>query len=109
MHHVHGNNVYHAIADPTRREILDLLSASERSVKELTAEFAVSQPAISQHLRELKEARLVAARKIGREHRYRLTTAPLRPVMTWLDGFRRLADPQGHQWAIGPARRKGTA
>lgn len=107
MHHAENARVYHAIADPTRREILDLLAASERSVKELTAEFAVSQPAISQHLRELKAARLVAVRQVGREHHYRLTAAPLRPVMTWLDGFRRLADSQGHQWALGPARRKG--
>jgi len=101
--------VYRAIADPTRRAILDILAVSERSVKDLTAEFSVSQPAISQHLGELKSANLVAARKVRRENRYRLTPSPLLPVMHWLDGYRRVVDATGHQWAIGPvgkAKRK---
>src|SRR5579863_4926889 len=94
-----SDKVYRAIADPTRRAILDILSNSECSVKELTAEFSISQPAVSQHLAELKAAQLVAVRKVHRENRYRLTAGPLRPVMTWLDGFRRVTDPSGHQWA----------
>lgn len=101
------DKVYRAIADPTRRAILDILSDSERSVKELTAEFSISQPAVSQHLGELKAAQLVAVRKVHRENRYRLTAAPLRPVMTWLDGFRRVTGPAGHQWAIGRSRKQG--
>jgi DNA-binding transcriptional ArsR family regulator len=95
--------VFRALADPTRRAILDLLAASDHSVKELTARFDMSQPAISQHLAELKSARLVAARRVHREHRYRLTARPLRPVIAWLDGYRRFTDPAGHLWALGLA------
>jgi DNA-binding transcriptional ArsR family regulator len=94
--------VFRAIADPTRRAILDLLSQSDHSVKELTARFDISQPAISQHLAELRTARLVTARRIHREHRYRLTARPLRPVIAWLDRYRRFTDPAGHMWALGP-------
>lgn len=101
------DKVYGAIADPTRRTILDILAGSERSVKELTAEFSMSQSGISQHLRELKSAKLVAARKVHRENRYRLTACPLRPVLTWLDGFRRVVDQAWHQWKIGPVQKGG--
>src|SRR5258708_7489940 len=94
------DQVYRAIADPTRRAILDLLAGSERSVKELTAEFSMSQPAISQHLRELRSANLVTARRLHRENRYRLTAAPLGGVVAWLDKYRRFIDPSGHHWAI---------
>lgn len=98
--------VYQAIAGRTRRAILDKLAQSECSVKELTAGFSISQPAISQHLRELKSANLVTARRVHREQRYRLTAQPLRPVLTWLDGYRRFVDPAGHHWAIGPVATK---
>jgi DNA-binding transcriptional ArsR family regulator len=99
-----ADRVYRAISDPTRRAILDLLAGSEKSVKELTAEFSMSQPAISQHLGELKSAKLVAARRVHRENRYRLTARPLAPVLTWLDRYRRFVDPAGHHWAIGPSQ-----
>ena len=68
MNRAASDQVYRAIADPTRRAILDLLSVSDRSVKELTAEFTISQPAISQHLRELRAARLVAAKRVHRRN-----------------------------------------
>ena len=97
------DHVYRAIADPTRRAILDLLANSEHSVKQLTAAFSISQPAISQHLLELRSAKLVAARRVHRENRYRLTAAPLGSVLAWVDKYRRLVDPAGHHWAIGPA------
>jgi DNA-binding transcriptional ArsR family regulator len=105
------DSVFRAIADPTRRAILDRLAAEECSVKELTASFSMSQPAVSQHLRELRSARLVASRRVHRENRYRLTAAPLGRVITWLDGYRRLVDPAGHHWAladraIGSARER---
>src|SRR5579864_3062291 len=96
------DQVYRAIADPTRRAILDLLADSERSVKELTAAFSISQPAISQHLLELRSARLVVSRRAHRENRYRLTAAPLGDVFAWLDKYRHLVDPAGHHWAISP-------
>jgi DNA-binding transcriptional ArsR family regulator len=98
-----ADSIFRAIADPTRRAILDLLATSDHSVKELTARFDISQPAISQHLAELRSARLVAARRVHREQRYRLTATPLRPVIAWLDQYRRFTDPAGHLWAVGPA------
>jgi DNA-binding transcriptional ArsR family regulator len=90
------------MADPTRRAILDLLALSEHSVKELTAQFSISQPAISQHLLELRLAKLVAARRVHRENRYRLTAGALEPVASWIGKYRHLIDPAGHHWAIGP-------
>jgi DNA-binding transcriptional ArsR family regulator len=66
----------------------------------------MSQPAISQHLAELRDARLVSAHRTGREHRYRLTAAPLRPVISWLDRYRRFTDPAGHLWAVGPVAKE---
>jgi DNA-binding transcriptional ArsR family regulator len=93
-------SVYRAIADPTRRAILDRLVISECSVKELTESFSISQQAVSQHLSTLRAARLVSCRRISRESRYRLTPAPLRSVWHWLDGYRRFIDPSGHQWVL---------
>lgn len=99
------NLVYSAIADPTRRAILDRLRESECSVTEIAASFDISQPAISQHLRELRFAKLVTYRKVYRENRYRLTPAPLRSVFNWLAAYRTFADPAGHYWAIGKSSR----
>jgi DNA-binding transcriptional ArsR family regulator len=107
MNRAASDQVYRAIADPTRRAILDLLSVSDRSVKELTAEFSISQPAISQHLRELRAARLVASKRVQRQNQYRLTAASLRPVLAWLGRYRHLVDPSGHHWAIGDAPAAG--
>ena len=101
------DTLFKAIAHPARREIIALLSVSARSVKELTAEFPISQPAISQHLRELKDANLVASERVGLEQRYRLTAAPLRQVMEWSAQYRRLFDPAGHAWAFAPVARQG--
>jgi DNA-binding transcriptional ArsR family regulator len=83
-----AGDVYQAIADPTRRRILELLAEGERPVKELMAPFAVSQPAISQHLRVLRHAGLVQERREGRHRRYSLTAEPLRDVADWVDHYR---------------------
>jgi DNA-binding transcriptional ArsR family regulator len=80
---------FHAVADPTRRAILDRLRGTETPVHELAAGFRMSRPAISKHLRVLREARLVTERKDGREHRYQLNAGPLLEVANWLDGYRR--------------------
>ena len=77
------DTVFKAIAHPARREIMALLSVANRSVSEITAEFQMSQPAISQHLRQLRNARLVASERVGLEQRYRLTGAPLKAVLDW--------------------------
>jgi DNA-binding transcriptional ArsR family regulator len=92
--------VFKAIAHPARRQILALLARSAHSVKELTAEFEMSQPAVSQHLRELREADLVSADRVGLEQRYRLNAAPLKLVLDWSSQYRRFFDPAGHAWAL---------
>ena len=92
--------VFKAVADPARRKIIDLLSKSECSVKQLTASFAISQPAVSQHLRELRASKLVVSQKVGPEQRYRLTASPLREIFGWVSQSRALFDPAGHAWAF---------
>ena len=82
-------DVFHAIADPTRRGLLDGLLAGEASVGQLAAAFDVSLPAISQHLRVLREVGLVAERRVGRERRYRVQPEPLRAVVDWVQHFER--------------------
>jgi DNA-binding transcriptional ArsR family regulator len=77
-------DVFRAIADPTRRALLDLLLDGERPVKALQVEFGMTQPAISQHLRVLRVAGLVEHRRVGREHRYRMRPAPLLEVAAWM-------------------------
>lgn len=79
------NEVFRALADPTRRGLLSLLSEGGRSVVELTAHFEMSQPAVSQHLRVLREARLVRERKAGRRHIYELEGEPLLAAADWLE------------------------
>lgn len=84
-------DVYAAIADPTRRQLLNLLAkADELPLHELTAQFEMGRTAVSKHLAILKEAGLVIARKEGRETRYRLNAAPLKEIQDWVsiyEGF----------------------
>lgn len=79
-----------AVADPTRRQILDLLVDAEVTAGELAAAFPVSRPAVSRHLRVLREAGLVRVRSDGRHRLYALDPGPLRELDTWLDPYRRL-------------------
>ena len=97
------NLVFKAIAHPARREILSLLASSDRSVKQLTAAFTMSQPAVSQHLRELRQASLVSSRKVGSEQKYRLTAKPMKAVFDWCSQYRSFFDPAGHAWAFTSA------
>jgi DNA-binding transcriptional ArsR family regulator len=76
-----------AIADPGRREILALVRDQERSAGEIAARFAVTWPAISQHLRVLREAGLVSERREGTKRLYRARPEGLREVRAFLDGF----------------------
>ena len=82
-------SVYTAIADPTRRAILDLLVSGERSVNELVEHFDVTQPAISRHLRILREVGLVRDRAEGRLRIYQLDPEPLSEVVDWLTAYDR--------------------
>jgi DNA-binding transcriptional ArsR family regulator len=76
-----------AIADPIRRRVLELVRDRELPAGELAAEFAVSRPAVSRHLRVLREAGLVHERRQGRLRLYRADPAPLEELRAWLDGY----------------------
>src|SRR5262249_38828076 len=81
-------DVFRAIADPTRRAILDRLRAGPAPVNSLADDFRQSRPAISKHLRVLRRARLVASKPVGRERLYELQPAPLQTVAGWIEGYR---------------------
>jgi len=76
-----------ALADPTRCRIIEILRDGAQPVHILAGSFKISRPAISRHLRVLKQARLISEKKIGRENRYALHIARLKPVQDWLDGL----------------------
>ena len=79
------DRVFKALADPTRRSILGLLGEESRSVADLTRHFAISQPAVSQHLKVLRDSGLVSERAEGRRRLYRLEAEPLAEARAWLD------------------------
>jgi len=84
-----ASQVFVAISDPTRRELLDLLAEREYAVNDLVSRFEVSQPAVSHHLRILREAGLVKKRQAGRQRLYRLEARPLREVYDWVAHYER--------------------
>ncbi|HJT69236.1 MAG TPA: metalloregulator ArsR/SmtB family transcription factor [Terriglobales bacterium] len=79
---------FNALADPTRRAVLDLLRAGTRPAGEIARAFPVSRPAISKHLRILRRAHLVQERKEGRHRFYQLNPEPLKAVDSWLEHYR---------------------
>jgi DNA-binding transcriptional ArsR family regulator len=79
---------YAALAEPHRRQILDLLRDGERSVNDLTARLKLSQPGVSKHLRVLRQAGLVQVRPDGRTRWYGLRAQPLAEVDAWLEPYR---------------------
>lgn len=81
-------DAFRAIADPTRRAILDRLRAGPANAGTLAADFRSSRPAVSRHLRVLREARLVVDTKVGRERVYAVNPMPLQSVAGWLEGYR---------------------
>ena len=83
-------DTFAVLAEPTRRRILDRLRASDASVGELVETLTASQPAVSKHLRVLRDAGFVSCR-IAAQHRiYRIEPGPLREVDGWLEPYRRL-------------------
>lgn len=78
---------YAALADPTRRRILTLLSNRERSVSDLVRRFDVSQPAISQHLKVLRSAGVVKVRRDGRQRMYSVDFRRLKLIHDWVSQF----------------------
>ena len=81
-----------ALADPTRRAILARLASGEASVTELAAPFAMSQPAISKHLKVLERAGLVSRGRDAQRRPRRLEAAPLKEVAEWAENYRRFWD-----------------
>jgi len=79
---------FEVLAEPTRRRILDLLLDAERPVGELVQQLAVSQPAVSKHLKVLRDAGFVEARVDAQRRVYRLCPEPLREVDAWLTPYR---------------------
>ena len=79
-----------ALADPTRRKLVALLASGEVAAGELADRFPVSRPAISRHLRVLREAGLVTARTEGKRRLYALDARPLRELDDWLEPYRDL-------------------
>jgi DNA-binding transcriptional ArsR family regulator len=93
--------VFDVLAEPKRRQILDLLRSDERAVNELVEALGLAQPAVSKHLRTLREAGLVAVRTDAQRRLYRLNAAPLRELDAWLAPYRclwesRLDDLERH-------------
>jgi DNA-binding transcriptional ArsR family regulator len=82
------NKIFHALADPSRRAIFESLTRGEAAVKDLTAHFDISQPAVSQHLATLKEAGLVKARRHGRSVYYRVRPRGMKPLIDWIAHYR---------------------
>ncbi|MEC0094243.1 ArsR/SmtB family transcription factor [Paenibacillus macquariensis] len=83
------HDVFQAIADPTRRRLLHLLSDQEMSVTIISGHFTMSRTAVSKHLRVLAEAGLVKDQKVGRETRYRLDPEPLLELKKWVSYYER--------------------
>jgi len=79
---------FSALADPTRRAVLDLLRGGMRPAGEIARSFTVSRPAISKHLAVLRRAHLVEERREGRHRMYHLNPEPLKAVDSWLDQYR---------------------
>jgi DNA-binding transcriptional ArsR family regulator len=82
------NKIFHALADPSRRAIFESLTRGEAAVKDLKARFAISQPAVSQHLAILKDAGLVNCRREGRCVYYRVEPRGMKPLIDWISHYR---------------------
>src|SRR5580692_5516852 len=105
------SDVFNAVADVHRREILDALITGEKPVGAIVSGLSMSQPQVSKHLRVLSEVGLVSCRAEGRRRLYRLEPAPLQPMHEWLTTYKRARnartarlddsprDQRGREWA----------
>jgi DNA-binding transcriptional ArsR family regulator len=82
------NKIFVALADPRRRAIFESLTRGEAAVRDLTARFDISQPAVSQHLAALKDAGLVNGRREGRCVYYRVEPRGMKPLIDWISHYR---------------------
>jgi DNA-binding transcriptional ArsR family regulator len=83
-------DAFNAVAEPRRRQILDLLTAGERPVNDLVDALGLAQPLVSKHLRVLREVGAVAVREDGRRRLYRLNGGALKPIHDWVSNYERL-------------------
>ena len=83
-------DAFNAVAEPRRRQILDLLAGGERPVNDLVAELRMGQPQVSKHLRVLRTVGAVDARSDGRQRLYRLNGRALKPIHDWVKPYERL-------------------
>jgi DNA-binding transcriptional ArsR family regulator len=83
-------DAFNAVAEPRRREILDLLAGGERPVNDLVRSLGLGQPQVSKHLRVLREVGAVHVREQGRQRLYRLNGHALKPIHDWVKGYERL-------------------
>src|SRR3954452_21478696 len=82
-------DAFNAVAEPRRREILDVLAGGERPVSELVRELGLAQPQVSKHLRVLREVGAVDVREAGRQRLYRLNGRALKPIHDWVKEYER--------------------
>lgn len=82
-------DAFNAVAEPRRRQILDVLAGGERPVNDLVVLLGLAQPQVSKHLRVLREVGLVDVRDDGRQRRYRLNGASLKPIHDWVKNYER--------------------
>jgi DNA-binding transcriptional ArsR family regulator len=82
-------DAFNAVAEPRRREILDLLAGGERPVNDLVRELGLAQPQVSKHLRVLREVGAVEVREDGRQRLYRLNGPALKPIHDWVKNYER--------------------
>jgi DNA-binding transcriptional ArsR family regulator len=83
-------DAFNAVAEPRRRDILDVLAGGERPVNDLVRELGLGQPQVSKHLRVLREVGAVDVRDEGRRRLYRVNPVALKPIHDWVTGFERL-------------------
>lgn len=83
-------DAFNAVAEPRRRQILDLLAHGELAVNDIVERMGVAQPLVSKHLKVLREVGLVDVRDDGRRRLYRLNPVPLKPIHEWVRGFEQL-------------------
>jgi DNA-binding transcriptional ArsR family regulator len=82
-------DAFNAVAEPRRRQILEVLAGGERPVNDLVARLGMAQPQVSKHLRVLREVGLVDVREEGRQRMYRLNGQSLKPIHDWVKDFER--------------------
>ena len=86
------SDAFNAVAEPRRRQILELLARGERPVNDVVASLGLAQPQVSKHLKVLKQVGLVSVRGSGRQRLYRLNAERLRPIHDWVKSFEQFWD-----------------